>query len=184
MLTKSAAHISSTLLTITRRRVKSLFIGLCNSSASFSCPSPHSTTFSIFWNTKPKFLFRIYRIPSKKMPPSSVPMWNYIQWFYHLYVGHILKLSVVLANTAFHIMLHCNGICATSWLVPYFQDLSSIVITSIVYGVDYMVQCIYALVMSIHFWVLVIFLLLCVYLITHEMDQIWLSQDDPFLKPI
>ena len=101
--------------TISCLQVKSLSIGLCNSSPRCCCSLfLYSTAFSIFRNTKTKFLFIMFHAnecPDCLLLQGTASKASTIFDLLHF------VLFVIFAHRIVNVMLHINGICFSSWLV-------------------------------------------------------------------
>lgn len=186
MSTRSCAHSPSTSLTITRHQVKSLFTGLCNSFANCCCQLIFSLDgfFSFLrdqYHTSVLCLSYFLQGNGSTVCPCmeqhQVILTFFCQphsyTFHHLYIHRYLRHTALQRNLWHQLV---GPIFPVSLLYCYH--------VSVFYVVDYRALCIYTLVVSIHFLVWVIQLLLSVYLLTHHMDQIQLPLHDSFQQPI
>ena len=180
MATRSCAYSPSTSLTITRHQVKSLFIGLCNSFANCCCQLIFSLDgFFSFLRPISCFCFVFIIFLARK-------------WLHclSLYGTGSSDFNIFLSASFLHFPSSLHTPLSTSYCIAaksvapvcwsHISSISSVLLSCLSFMsmlsclnvMDYRALYIYTLVVSIHFLVWAIYLLLSVYLLTHHMDQI------------
>ena len=113
--------------TITRRRVKSVFMRLCNSSVNCSCRliSLLDGFFRFLKHLNQVFIFcRSYFLPT--MTPLSLFI-GYIIWgFHHFLPTLFLHFFLIFTNGIIDVMLHCYCISFTRRLIVDLKFFASV----------------------------------------------------------